>query len=82
MSAYFDWAATTRPNPEILELANKIAVSVYANPSSVHSDGKKAAQTLEQARTDCARILGTSPSTLYFTSGGTESDYEIGRAHV
>lgn len=75
MSAYFDWAATTRPNPEILELANKIAVSVYANPSSVHSDGKKAAQTLEQARTDCARILGTSPSTLYFTSGGTESDY-------
>ncbi|MCL2800231.1 MAG: aminotransferase class V-fold PLP-dependent enzyme [Treponema sp.] len=50
------------------------AASAYRNPSSQHAEGKAAKDALEQARNRCANILNVSPQTLYFTSGGTESN--------
>lgn len=75
MSIYLDWAATTPPDADILKAALDAAVEAYANPSSVHADGKRAATILSGARTRAARALGVEPETVIFTSGGTESDH-------
>ena len=44
------------------------------NPSSTHGLGVQAAERLVEERRKTANLLGTSPSNIYFTSGGTESD--------
>lgn len=66
---YFDWAATGLPDESALE--EKVP---FANPSSLHSEGRAAWAVLENARERCAAILGVSAQTIYFTSGGTESN--------
>ena len=66
---YFDWAATAVP--ELLPPETKIP---YGNPSSGHREGRDAKEALESCRRRCAAVLGVPPETLYFTSGGTESN--------
>lgn len=75
MSVYLDWAATSPPDPDILAEAAGIACRAYGNPSSVHAAGKEALTLLAEARNRCARALGVGAETLFFTSGGTESDH-------
>jgi len=64
---YFDWAASA---PSI----NLDFDVPYGNPSSHHSEGKAARNAIEEARERCAAVLKVPPETLYFTSGGTESN--------
>jgi cysteine desulfurase len=64
---YFDWAASS-PYSRIENSAP------FGNPSSNHLEGRLAKQALEDARQRCAAILKVPPQTLYFTSGGTESN--------
>ncbi|MDR3139092.1 MAG: cysteine desulfurase [Treponema sp.] len=66
---YFDWAATAIPEP-----AFSPGSFPWGNPSSLHSEGRKARDALEQARARCAAVLGVPPKQIYFTSGGTESN--------
>lgn len=73
-SRYFDWAATTPPDVNIIQDALKKACLCYQNPSSVHAGGKSAKALLEEARARCAKALNVKAETLIFTSGGTESD--------
>ena len=75
MSVYLDWAATALPDRDVLLASVDAALSGYANPSSVHQDGKVAALLLSGARDKCARSLGVRSDTLIFTSGGTESNH-------
>jgi cysteine desulfurase len=49
-------------------------VVAFGNPSSLHAEGREARDSLEKARLRCAKVLGVRPETLYFTSGGTESN--------
>lgn len=71
---YLDWAATAMPYAELIEQAYKDAAAVFANPSAVHPLGVQARALLEDARARCAAVLGVPPETLYFTSGGSESN--------
>jgi cysteine desulfurase len=64
---YFDWAATPIPDLQPEDIP-------FAHPSSAHADGKKARAALENARSRCAAVLGVKPETIFFTSGGTESN--------
>jgi cysteine desulfurase len=64
---YFDWAASS-PYSRIENSAP------FGNPSSNHLEGRLAKQALENARERCAAVLNVPPQTLYFTSGGTESN--------
>ncbi|MDR2965488.1 MAG: cysteine desulfurase [Treponema sp.] len=50
------------------------AASSFGNPSSLHSEGRAAKQALEDSRERCAAVLGVPANTLFFTSGGTESN--------
>lgn len=74
-SHYFDWAASAPPDEDILRSALSVSVNCFGNPSSLHGAGSAARAALENARARCARALGVSPQTLYFTSGGTESNH-------
>jgi cysteine desulfurase len=46
----------------------------FGNPSSVHSHGRETRSAIEKARKKVATLLNTSPSEIFFTSGGTEAD--------
>lgn len=71
---YFDWAATTPPDQDILKESLEITMKNWGNPSSVHQIGKNAKSVLEETRAKVAKTLGVKTENIYFTSGGTESD--------
>ena len=71
---YFDWTATTPMSNSAIEEYASCARKYIGNPSSTHGLGMEAAQRLIEERSKTAALLGTSPSNIYFTSGGTESD--------
>lgn len=72
---YFDWAATSPADKEILREALELTLDDWGNPSSVHQAGKNAKALFEAARETCAKALGVKPANVFFTSGGTESDH-------
>jgi cysteine desulfurase len=48
--------------------------SNYGNPSSIHGHGRESRALIEKARKTVASLLHTSPTEIFFTSGGTEAD--------
>lgn len=72
---YFDWAATSPCDADILRKSLEETIEKWGNPSSLHEAGKEAKELLEEARKRCADSLGVPKEKLYFTSGGTESDH-------
>ena len=75
MSAYLDWAATALPDRAILAEALESSLELFGNPSSVHAPGKAARNAIEQARARVAKTLAVKAESIYFTSGGTESNH-------
>jgi cysteine desulfurase len=71
---YFDWAATSPADEDILKEALNETLEYWGNPSSTHAVGKKARELFESARARAAAALGVKAENIYFTSGGTESD--------
>ncbi len=74
MQVYLDNAATTPLDAEVLEAMLPYMRDQYGNPSSIHSHGRKVRSAIEKCRTQIAEMLNTSPSEIFFTSGGTEAD--------
>jgi cysteine desulfurase len=70
---YFDNAATTSLDPEVLDVMMPYLTEKFGNPSSVYSYGRETKMAIENARKTVAKILNTSPGEIFFTSGGTES---------
>ncbi|MXZ88742.1 MAG: cysteine desulfurase [Dehalococcoidia bacterium] len=71
---YLDHAATTPPDPRVLEAMWPVFSRDWGNPSSIYLEGQTANRWLDEARARCARLLGADPGEIIFTSGGTESD--------
>lgn len=71
---YFDWAATSPADEVILREALEKTLENWGNPSSVHQIGKDARNLLEEARNNVSKVLGVKSDSVYFTSGGTESN--------
>lgn len=46
----------------------------FANPSSIHEEGKKANEIKEKIRENIASLLGATAKDIIFTSGGTEGN--------
>jgi cysteine desulfurase len=74
MRVYFDNAATTPLDPEVLKEMYKVMENHYGNPSSIHSHGREARTLIERSRKTIANLLHTSPAEIFFTSSGTEAD--------
>jgi cysteine desulfurase len=73
---YLDDAATTRLDPLVADLMYRCLSEggAFANPASAHAAGRSSHALVEQARGQVADLLHTTPRTLIFTSGATESD--------
>lgn len=74
MEIYLDNAATTPLEPKVLEEMLPYFTAIHGNPSSIHMHGRKAKTAVETARRKVAELFNTSPSEIFFTSGGTEAD--------
>lgn len=71
---YLDNAATTKPTKEVIADITWCLENVWGNPSSIHSEGIKARQILEQSREKVAKYINAKPSEIIFTSSGSESN--------
>lgn len=80
---YADNSATTKISKEVLDAMMPYLTEGYGNPSSIYKLGRDSKRAIETAREKCAAALGCTPSEIYFTGGGSESDNWalIGTAH-
>lgn len=74
MRVYLDNAATTPLDKEVLEAMLPYMTEHFGNPSSIHGHGRLVRSAIEKSRKKVAELLNTSPSEIFFTSGGTEAD--------
>lgn len=71
---YFDNAATTRINSEVLKTFNDLHSKFFANSASTHKLGKEVYRLEEMARSQISSLLKCESSEIIFTSGATESN--------
>lgn len=71
---YLDHNATTPVLPEALEAMLPWLSTNWGNPSSIHGPGRLARRAIEDAREKVARLIGTEPEQIVFTSGATEAN--------
>ncbi len=69
---YLDYNATAPLRAEA-RAAMLAAFEVAGNPSSIHAEGRAARGIVEEARRAVAALVGASPKSVSFTSGGTEA---------
>jgi cysteine desulfurase len=87
---YFDNAATTAIDQEVLEAMEPWLYTNFGNPSSLYSIGRTSRIAIEEARKQVASLLGAHPGEILFTSCGTESNNtgilsairDIGCSHI
>lgn len=71
---YFDHAATTSLNSDVLKEMLPYFTKEYGNASSLYGIGRSARRAIEKSRERVANTIGAKPNEIYFTSGGSESD--------
>ncbi len=74
MLVYADNAATTKLSAAALDAMLPYYTEIWANPSSLHTPGLRAAEKLSEARERTAKILGCEAREIIFTSGGSEAN--------
>lgn len=87
---YFDNAATTPLDKDVLDVMLPYMTEKFGNPSSIYSYGRESRLAIETARKSVAKILNAHPGEIFFTSGGTESTntaisaaiYNLGCRHI
>ena len=73
-NVYFDNAATTKLDSDVLNDMMPYLTDNYGNASSIYKLGKASRKAVEEAREKVANILNCKPNEIYFTAGGSESD--------
>jgi len=73
---YIDYNATTPLRPEVKEAMLDDA-DIYGNASSMHASGRLAHARVEQARGAVEKLMGAPLRTVFFTSGGSESNNTV-----
>lgn len=71
---YLDNAATTKPDPKVVEAMLPYLKEKFGNASSAHRIGQEAKMALDDARKVIARSINAKADEIVFTSGGTESN--------
>lgn len=71
---YLDNAATTAPDPEVIQEMEPFLSEYWQNPSSGYRASKQVRSAVEHAREQVAALIGATPEEIIFTSGGTESN--------
>ena len=73
-SIYFDNAATTKLDEEVLQEMLPYLRENYGNASSIYKLGRESKKAIEDSREKIAKVLNCKPSEIYFIAGGSESD--------
>ena len=71
---YFDHAATTQMDNEVLNEMLPYLTNNYGNASSIYSLGRMAKEGILLAKMRTAASINSKTNEIYFTSGGSESD--------
>ncbi len=71
---YFDYAATTPIDKEVMETYIKVQNNYFANTTSLHSLGQKSNALFEQASKEIKDILGLKEHNIVYTSNATEAN--------
>lgn len=71
---YLDNASTTKPSDAVIKAVTDTLEYNFGNPSSRHTLGFNAEKAVKSARETIAHAMGVSPSEVYFTSCGSESN--------
>ena len=74
MNVYMDYAATTPVDPRVLKAMLPYFNQEYGNTMSLHKEGRKAKETLEQSRKTIATLMKAKPKELIFTGSATEAN--------
>jgi len=71
---YFDNAATTAPDPRVLDAMQPYLARFWGNPSSLYAEGRQAREAVDRARAQVAGLFAAEPDEIVFTGSGTEAD--------
>lgn len=71
---YLDHAATSPPDPAVVEAMLPFLTGRFGNPSEPHALGRQARADLDEARAGIAAALGAQADDVILTGGGTEAD--------
>ena len=71
---YFDNAATTKLDDEVLKEMMPYLTNMYGNASAIYELGRESRKAVEDAREKVAKALNCEVGEVYFTSCGSESD--------
>ena len=75
MKVYADNAATTYLSKTARDRLIQCLDEFNGNPNSLHSDGQRTQEVLDEAREIVAKCINAAkPNEVYFTGGGSESD--------
>ena len=75
MGIYLDHNAGTALRPAARDaMARFLTGAAHGNPAAVHRAGQAARRELERSRERVAILIGASPRSVVFTSGGTEAN--------
>ncbi|MFA5082574.1 MAG: cysteine desulfurase family protein [Hydrogenophilaceae bacterium] len=71
---YLDYNATTPVDPHVLDAMLPWLKEGYGNPSSDHSQGRRASAAVAAARAEVATLIGARPDEIVFTGCATEAN--------
>lgn len=74
MKVYFDNAATTPIDDEVVEAMLPYLKEHFGNPSTQYSFGRDTRAAIEEARKTIAQLINAQTSEIIFTSGATEAN--------
>lgn len=74
MSIYFDNSATTPIDKRVFEAMVPYFHEKFANPSSIHVEGRAIREDIENAREVVAKTISALNDEIIFCGSGTESD--------
>lgn len=74
MKIYFDNAASTPLDNNVLDVMMPYFTEHFGNPSSIYSYGRDTRAAIEEARKTIAALINAQPNEIIFTSGGTEAN--------
>ena len=71
---YLDHAATTPPDPDVLDRMTVTAREAWGNPSSPHAAGRRARAAIDASRRMMADMIGVEPQEIVFVASGSEGN--------
>ena len=71
---YFDYSATTKTDPKVLEKFNEVSQNYFGNANSTYEYAKKCKNVIDEASEIIADYFNIMPNEIIYTSGASEAN--------